>query len=448
VNGASTAGPSTEPRWQARIAVGALASLALHVSFLAYVGWVFTAPDVGLSFELPTEVEFGLTEAVEAATAPEPEPVPEEPPAGSAVGVDTEGSAEKPAPPRKEPRPPPQQPSGPEAEFGTRALPPGAQLALRMNMARIRNSPLAPNVRRLLANIPDWQAVLGGSGLEPVDDLERVLIASPNLHRSRVVIGGRHEGDPALPRDIVARMAETRGKAADWTTAEGIPVAPWHDDDTTERLIALIGPGHFAISRPEDLPRVLAIAQARQARKARANADSDSSGLDPTAWGEALLSLGDDEAITLEVEGARNFVRGPMAARFPTRLRIAAVEHPSGLVRLATEGSFDSTDEATAARDFAEQVREAYARNVFLQLSGLGNVLKEAELSQDGSTLRLRLDLNVAQVRLLLGYIEGFLSRGQPPPRPGRPSPPPAPEPVTEAGAETEPGPGTLDSLD
>jgi hypothetical protein len=444
VNGASTAGPSTEPRWKTGIAVSALASLALHVSFLAYVGWVFTAPDVGLTFELPTEVEFGLTEAVEAAAAPEPDPTPEEPPAGAAAAVDTEGTTEEPAPPKKEPRPPPQQPPGPEAEFGTRALPPGAQLALRMDMARIRNSPLAPNVRRLLANIPDWQAVLGGSGLEPVDDLERVLIASPNLHRSRVVIAGRHEGDPALPRDIVARMAETRGKSAEWTTAEGIPVAAWHDDDTTERLIALIGPGHFAISRPEDLPRVLAIAQARQARKARASADSEPSGPDPTAWGEALLSLGDDEAITLEVEGARNFARGPMAARFPTRLRIAAVEHPNGLVRLATEGSYDSTDEATAARDFAEQVREAYARNVFLQLSGLGNVLKEAELSQDGSTLRLRLDLNVAQVRLLLGYVEGFLSRGQPPPRPDRPSPPPASEPAPEAEAV----PGARGALD
>jgi hypothetical protein len=437
-------GPTTPPRWRVGIAMGLLGSLVAHGAFLAYVGAYLSTPDVGLSFELPEDVEFGLTEAVEVEAAPgaaEPEPPPE---AASATGVggDTSTEDETPDPddgPSKDeadPKPPEdaaKTDQGSDDGFGTRALPPGAQLALRMDMTRIRASPLAPNIRRLLGNVPDWQAVLGGSGLEPVDDLARVLIASPNLHRSRVVIAGRHEGDPDLPRDIVTRMAAARGQVAEWTTDEGVPVAPWPDADTTERHIAIIGKSHFAISRPDDLPRLLAIAQARQART---GPDGDgTAGPDPEAWGEALLALGEDEALALEVEGARHFVRGPMTARFPTRLRIAAQELPNGRVRLSGEGTYDSPDAAQDALEYAERVREAYARNVLLQLSGLGRALRQAELEATAETLRFETELTLDQIRLMLGYIEGFLSRGQPP---GRPSPgrqPPRDDPPADEDA-------------
>ena len=66
---------------------GFAASLALHCAVFVYGTIYLTAPELGFEFELPTEVEFGLTEEAvvtaggPAVTAPEvaPTPPPEEP---------------------------------------------------------------------------------------------------------------------------------------------------------------------------------------------------------------------------------------------------------------------------------------------------------------------------------------------------------------------------------
>ena len=50
-------------------------------------------------------------------------------------------------------------------------MPPGAQLALRIDMKRVRESPLGPDVTRFLHGVPDWQLILAGSGIDPVADL-------------------------------------------------------------------------------------------------------------------------------------------------------------------------------------------------------------------------------------------------------------------------------------
>ncbi|MFW5875905.1 MAG: hypothetical protein ACOCXM_04155 [Myxococcota bacterium] len=432
--------PSGTPRWGWRLLSGTAASLLLHIGALGLVHWLATTPDVGLEFQVPAEVEFGLTEAVDpAAAAPaEPEPEPESSTAGSeseegASVVDggapepEEDEAQEDEAQEDEAQEEGGEPEQPDPSlddsgegFGTEALPPGAQLALRMDMEQVRKSPLAKDIRKLLARIPDWQAVLGGSGLEPVDDLARVLIASPDLRRDRVVVAGRHTADAAMPRDVVARMAEARNEEASWETQHGVPVAPWPDRDTTERVIALIGDQHFTISRSDDLPRVLAVAQARQARQTD---DGGTPAPNVDDWGEALLSLEEGEALTLEVEGARHFVRGPMADRFPTRLRLAVSETPTGRVKLTGEGTYGSEEDAEEARDYANGVREAYARNTFVRLSGMSGPLEEAELSVDDELLRFETELTLGQVRMMLGYVEGFLSRGRPPPPPPRAAP-------------------------
>ena len=85
-----------------------------------------------------------------------------------------------PAPSGPEPAPPP--PPKPQkrtaataairesvAKNGLAALsPPGAQLALRIDLDGIRGSPLASDVSDLLGGIPDVHALLDGSEIDPV----------------------------------------------------------------------------------------------------------------------------------------------------------------------------------------------------------------------------------------------------------------------------------------
>ncbi|MFW6067681.1 MAG: hypothetical protein ACOC97_05025 [Myxococcota bacterium] len=439
-----------------RLTAGTVLSLVLHAAAFAYIQWYATTPDVGLEFQLPAQVELGLTEAVDPAAAPPPSAEPSAPEAtegnagGDAVAADAgtdppdaeEESEEEDGSPREQLAASEGEEDGSTDDgdgFGTEALPPGAQLALRMDMKRIRRSPIADDVRRLLDTIPDWKAVLGGSGIEPVDDLSRVLIASPDLRRDKAVVAGRHTGGRSLPREIVARMAAARGEEASWGRRSGVPVADWPDQDATRRVIAVIGPEHFAISRPQDLPRVLAVAQARQDAQ-RADGGTDEPRPDVGAWGDALLSMGEDEALTLEVEGARHFVRGPMRERFPSRLRLAVVDAGGGRVKLTGEGTYEDADQARAALDYADRVRSAYARNTFVRLAGVARPLEEATLELDDEVLRFETELGLGQIRLALGYVEGLLARGRPsPPGPAQDSGGDATD--AELGGEPEPNP-------
>ena len=65
----------------------------------------------------------------------------------------------------------------------------------------------------------------------------------------KLVLAGRYLGGEQVVRDAVARLAATRGAQPDWHVADGVRVATWHNQDDTPRVIALLGPAHFAIAR-------------------------------------------------------------------------------------------------------------------------------------------------------------------------------------------------------
>ncbi len=47
---------------------GGAVSLVVHGALLGYVAWRTSMPDIGFDFQLPSEVEFGLSEAVTLKT--------------------------------------------------------------------------------------------------------------------------------------------------------------------------------------------------------------------------------------------------------------------------------------------------------------------------------------------------------------------------------------------
>jgi hypothetical protein len=269
-------------------------------------------------------------------------------------------------------------------------------------MRRIRESPIAEDVRTLLSAIPDWKALLDGSGIDPLTQLEQLLIMTPNLQREKVALAGRYVGGRAVVDGAVRSLAEAQGVEAAWRTKRGIAVAPWANADSTPRVIALVGPAHFTISREEDLERVLAIAAAR-AKKGRGQAQPQGEVAD------ALLAMEENEGLSLEVEGVEQFVRRARRG-IPQRLRVSAIQR--GRTTLVLRGLLAYADEAAAsdALDFWQRARDNYARNALVNLLGLGGVLKEAELAQSGADLRIELQLSVDQTRLVLGYVRELLA--------------------------------------
>jgi len=401
-------------------------SIAAHAALGFYVHWSTSAPDLGFEFELPMEVEFGLTEAVAVsagATPPQAAADPQESgepdddgPGDSAdagVPVDAgpaDAGVRDAGPPRD--AGPEQVAAADEGEGtgdegegtgdeegegrGVAFLPAGSQIALRLDVTRIRESPLAPDVRQFLAAMPDWQALLEGSGVEPLDDLDRVLVATPNLQRSRLIVAGRTTSDADAIRAAAARLAEGAGETLEWRTEHGVEVARWYNHDSTERVVAIIGPRHFILSRPQDLPRVLAVARDRGDEEEEHFAD-------------ALLSMEEGEGLSLEIEGARNFARARRTPieMIPTELRLALSQLPEDRIAARTHWTYGADDEAEAAGEYWNRMREQYGRNMIVRAM-VGDLLTRATLEPEGEALDGSVDLEVSQMRRLMALARGF----------------------------------------
>lgn len=396
-------------------------SLALHLGAGAAIVWTTTAPDLGVEFQLPTTIEFGLTEAapvkapgaaapgapnpsptapapeVTPAESPTPEPGPEPVPAREAR---RRARARRAAKTRAQRRATAQTASG--------VIPPGAQVALRIDVEAVRDSPLAPSVQGLLERLPDWRALLQGSGIAPLESLDRLLVASPNLRRSRLIAAGRARGGRQAIRAAATSLAEAAGQELVWQRkASGIDVARWYNRDVTERTVALLGDAHFVLCRPQDLARVLAVAAARGQGRG---------GL-PAA--EALLAMDRGDAITLEIEGLRHFVRRSSRSMqmVPLNARFRLAQETRNDLRAHLQASYDGSEAAGAAAAFWDRARSAFAGNILAQVLGVGPVLQRTRIAVNEDHWDGEVALRLSDVERLLVLLTRSL--GRPPPDQG-----------------------------
>lgn len=429
-----------------------------------------SAPDLGFELTLPAEVEFGLTEGLETQLASttatsSAEEASEAPPESSSgpegAGLEDAGvpdashddpvdahvadaetrdadtkdahiadAAQKDASTEAEapPEPSTEEPPSTLRDMGgvaqTVRLPAGAQIALRLDLARMKDSPLGDKIRELLTHVEDWRVVLAGSGIEPLDDLDRIMVASPNLLRSRMILAGRYREDRVDVRAVAELMARTHGgKSIKWRKQYGVEVAPWHHEDDTPRVLALWGDRYFSITRPEDLPALLAVAQAKAEILTAIPADADphtapgtaTTVADPVpsqvAGRAALLAMPANTALTLEVEGARRFARGDALARVPQSLQLRVYEMDPSTVGLGIESRFDDPDQASEAVSFWDAVRQRQARNVFVSMMGFGPALSQAEITSEGAEVHVHASLGASRARAALGLLQGMFEQ-------------------------------------
>jgi hypothetical protein len=432
------------PRRALGLNLGLLGSLLLHALAYVLLSWAGTMPTVDFELQLPSHLELGLTEPNPSAPTAAP------PTAAPAASEDVGQASPKPKKPKpRKPKPmadagvadassPSEPPAASIADAGAQAsdagrpllsayAPPGAQIALRLHMARIRGSELADDVRMLLDAVPDWRSIVQGSGLDPLRDLERLFMASPDLQRASVVVAGQYSGGEDVPRRAVENLAAARGIKASWRMRGSIPVAPWANADETERVVALIAPQQFAITRPDDLPRVLQVARALAVRKAKAGGSTP---IDP---GEALLGLEPDEMLSFSVEGARLFARGNIEG-VPDRLQISVRTRTDTGLDIGVTGAFDSSAAAEAARDYWDRTRERFATHPLVAFIGMREPLASARLKARGNTLAFDTAITLQQARVLIGFVRSALESSPADPNRGYPVRPPSGAPTGGPG--------------
>jgi hypothetical protein len=168
--------------------------------------------------------------------------------------------------------------------------------------------------------------------------------------------------------------------------------------------VALLGNGIFAITRPDDLPRVLAVARA-----AKPKPGSD-------AAGAALVQMGERELMNIAVENARSFVRGARAQLAPEQLVVSVSEQAQSPEQLDVSATarYPDADQAENALEYWEKLRAQYASHPLVALMNLDRLLRDLKLSRDGAELRAALVVPQRQARLLLRFVRDSVRGPEP----------------------------------
>jgi hypothetical protein len=279
----------------------------------------------------------------------------------------------------------------------------GAILALNVDLERVKNSALLLETGALLEIVPEWQALLAGSGLDPVRDFRRVFVAAPSADRSALVVSAEH----ALPRaridSAVASLAAERGAPAAFHAEAGVSVAAWRNRGPTERVIALTAPDQLLITRETELTRVLSVERSLGAVRKR-------QGFDPAevdARG-GLLAMQPEEAVALWVEGLSRYVSSAVAG-LPDSARLSIFRVDQFHTDLRVAGNYRSTSAAADALQSMEGLRQELSDHPRVVFLGLKSAIDAAQIEQAASTLRLSVRLTLHQTRYLLGFLSRAL---------------------------------------
>jgi hypothetical protein len=152
--------------------------------------------------------------------------------------------------------------------------------------------------------------------------------------------------------------------------------------------------------------------------KARELRDAEEEGLVTARGPDALLSMGPEEVISLEVEGVHRFVIGNIR-HIPVRLRLAVRETGPDEATVTVLATYDSDSSARAASVYWKKVAQFYSQQLIMTLAGFGKRLRRMEFTPEQDRIRVSFTLNADQIRFILSYAEGRL-RGATP-RPARP---------------------------
>lgn len=421
-------------RWIIAIATSLLGHGAV---LLAGAGsWLQPSPPLSAPVWLDLDNRLGAPSA--AVAAPVAAPAPPAPAPPSSVGAIAPAVPDRAARPRthrrrarrRSPGPSPAPSPAPAlAEVG----PGDAALLVLLRCDQIRDSPFADATRELLSAFYDFRALLAGSGLDPLRDFDRLLIATPNPYRiTETLLVARHALAPGAARTALDAGVQAAAGGVRWTpTAAGwqgeVSSPPRLPGDPRrlaleDHLLVFAAPGLIdQLWRPVAPP-------------VTAPAESRTSPPPPRPWVELLLEGGlaapNASAAHAEAGLLVRAINLPRLIRLPPGLPMplaAQVNVPvSEPTRVVAVLSFtDAADAASALR--ALQLELARLQSLLvLRVLGVGALLDRLELRRRGAELRAGLVLDRAEVVQLLGWFRSSLPQARAP-APASPAPPAGP---------------------
>jgi len=324
--------------------------------------------------------------------------------------------------PDEAPADPDAPPPAASADLGPYA-PGDARVIAILHADKLRKNPLRAGAEELLAALPDTEMILAGTGLNPFDDFDTIMVATADpADVSETFLAGRSiHGAAALKK----ALAGPDGKRVRWIDAGERAIgmrarAPKWDP----RLYVVAGPEWMVFGRPEQLGALAdPPAPAGAAPSGDGGADDEfasDAGVSPTGtapvppgWAKRLGQIRtvageevDGPALVLSVADVRG------ALRLPKSLRAPIPKQATLAVRLDAEGAIGWAtivfDDDAALQAFLVEWkgwRDAAARDQFSALLGVPALMDRVELTPEGARLHLRTRMKAQQVGSLLRLV-------------------------------------------
>jgi hypothetical protein len=290
-----------------------------------------------------------------------------------------------------------------------------ANIRLILYTERMRAHPLARRVGSMLSQAYQWRDFFGPSGIDPIQDVDRILLAGPELRdSSQVVAVMQYNVSEERMRAAVDALVQ-RDANGEWLDA-GAPAARARAD-RADRLFVMPAPKLVVVTPPSAERHALSLSP-----KTRF----------PRAAG--------DEAVTAYILKPSQSLRG-LPIRLPASLkwlRIKAKQADGGGAVVYIHGLDES---AELAEHHAQMLQEGVTAMSRLDLGLFGVLLGRSEtrfiervdFTSDGRNIRGELSLTEQQLASIVDLLTQLMGG-----TPRRPQAPPV-----EAGAET---PGTRPS--
>ena len=280
------------------------------------------------------------------------------------------GAGEKIAKPTPKPLPPP------ETTDLSPFAPDDAHLVVLLRMDKLRRSPHRAGAEALLQALPDWDTLVAGSGVSPIDDFEALLIATADPHDVRATFfAARHDDGPKM-RAFAAR-----------TLPDGDP-----------RVFQRLRPGLTILGPPGDVGR-------------GDMGDARATWLQQLEQFDRVAREENGPAVLVTLADAPALIRFGDGLPTPQAIAIAATgdASPAVRVRVVFANAAEAQAFARAWPGILQRYREATA------MLGLSRALDGFTLSINDADVELTGRIPEAQMRLGLNWVRALLPAPQAP---------------------------------
>ncbi len=264
-----------------------------------------------------------------------------------------------------------------------------AHVRLILHNDRIRKHDLGKRVGHLLAMAPQWRTFFGPAALDPVQDVDRMLIAGPQLRdSSNVVVVIQHRAGRERIRTAIDALMSRRTPPGQWVDVNGIAVAEAFADRAERTFLV---PSRDVVVLVPPSARASALSQVKK--------------------GMRLPPQKGDEVLSAFIRTPTNALRGlfpvPESIRW-VRLDVTPTEDGGATARIEAEDESPESakrhaDELTRAINALTQVRLGAVGALFGKREH--RIIEPVTFAASGVRIEATLRATPKQFRLLLEQV-------------------------------------------